>query len=347
MFFNRFWHHGFGFAVVLALQLFFLCAPKSGLAADPKIVEAAKKEGGEISIYATMRIDTTKQIWDLFEARYPFLKVKQYKADTDKMLDRVIMEYRAGKHLVDVLNFQGFHTQVLIERGIAGQYVSPEAKDYAAAFKDKNGFWTALYYVPLTINYNTQLIPVNDRPKDWPDLLNPRWKGKIAIEIDHLTWYAGMLKRYGQEKGKKFMQALAKQDLRVESGSSRGNALLAAGEFPIFNSRGHIAQMFKRKGAPVDWVRNPDPLVVQLATVQMAKNAPHPNSAKLLIDFWLSEPAAQIMARENRLPGRRGVPGLDPAFKEIDVDKIIPLSMEELRANYKKHLEEYRSFFGT
>jgi ABC-type Fe3+ transport system substrate-binding protein len=81
--------------------------------------------------------------------------------------------------------------------------------------------------------------------------------------------------------------------------------------------------------------------------VQIAKNAPHPNSARLLIDFWLSEPAAQIMARENRLPGRRGVPGLDPAFKEIDVDKIIPLSMEELRANYKKHLEEYRSFFGT
>jgi iron(III) transport system substrate-binding protein len=235
---------------------------------------------------------------------------------------------------------------VLIERGIAGQYLSPEAQDYAAAFKDKNGFWTALYYIPLTINFNTQLIPAKDRPRDWPDLLNPRWKGRISIEMDHLTWYAGMLKRYG-EKGKKFMQALAMQAPRVEGGSSRGNALLAAGEFPIFISRGHIAQIFKRKGAPVDWVKNPDPLVVQLATVQIAKNAPHPNSARLLIDFWLSEAAAQIMAKEDRLPGRRGVPGLDPAFKEIDVDRIVPLTMEELRANYKKHLEEYRSFFGS
>jgi hypothetical protein len=51
-----------------------------------------------------MRIDTSKQLWDLIEARYPFLRVKQYKADTEKMRQRVLTEYRARKRLVDVLN---------------------------------------------------------------------------------------------------------------------------------------------------------------------------------------------------------------------------------------------------
>jgi ABC-type Fe3+ transport system substrate-binding protein len=85
---------------------------------------------------------------------------------------------------------------------------------------------------------------------------------------------------------------------------------------------------------------------VQLATIMLAKNAPNMNSAKLLIDFWLSEPIASLMAKHDRIPSRSGSEGVDPVYKEIDVDKILPLSVEELRANYKNHLEEFRSYFG-
>ena len=103
--------------------------------------------------------------------------------------------------------------------------------------------------------------------------------------------------------------------------------------------------MFK-KGRAGGMDQNPDPLVVQPATIQMAKYAPHPNSAKLLIDFMLSETVADVLAKENRLPGRSNVSGLDPAFKEINADKIFPLSMEEVQVNYKKYLDEFRNYFG-
>ena len=313
---------------------------------DPKIVEAAKKEGGEIEAYVTLRTDTAQFIWKMFEARYPFLRVKQYKADSDKMLQKLATEYRAKKYLVDVLNFGGgFHTQVLIEHGIAGAYLSPETKNFAPAFKEKSGLWTTLYYNPLTIVYNTKLLAPNERPKEWFDLLHPRFKGRLAIEQEQVTWYAGMLKRFGVDKGKQFMQGLAKQDPRPEQ-SSRGNALLAAGEFAAYIGRGHVAEMFKKKGAPVDWIKNPDPLVVQPATVQIAKHPPHPNSAKLLIDFLLSEQVAELLAKEQRLPGRSNAAGLDPAFKEINAEKILPLSIEEVQANFRKYLEEYRTYFG-
>jgi iron(III) transport system substrate-binding protein len=323
-------------------------APGNSLAEDrqTKMAELAKGEGGEIMAYAAMRIDTTKKIWDAFQAKYPFLTVKQYKADTNKMLERVLTEYRAEKYLVDVLDFSGFHTEVLLERGIADRYVSPESEHFKPIFKGKDGAWTAIYYYPLTISYNTNLVPLNERPKNWPDLLDPKWKGRIGMEPDHLTWYGGILKRYGEENGKKFMRDLAKQEPRLVR-SSRGNALLSAGEFAIFIGRGHTAQIFKNKGAPIDWVKDPDPLVVQMATLQLAKNAPHPNSGKLLIDFWLSEEVAQIMAKDDRIPARSGVKGLDPAYSQIPVDKILPMPMEELLSNYKKHLQEFRSFFGA
>jgi iron(III) transport system substrate-binding protein len=315
-------------------------------ASDPKVIEAAKKEGGEIEAYVTLRTDTGRRVWDLFEGKYPFLRVKQYKADSEKMLQRLLTEYRAKKYLVDFLNFGGgFQTQVLIEQGIAGSYISPETKYFAPAFKDKNGLWTTLYYNPMTIVYNTKLIPANERPKDWADLLNPRLKGKMAMEQEQVTWYAGIMKRFGEEKAKHYFQALSKQEFRIEA-SGRGNALLAAGEFAAYVGRGHVAEMFKKKGAPVEWIKNPDPLVVQPATIQMAKYAPHPNSAKLLIDFMLSETVADVLAKENRLPGRSNVSGLDPAFKEINADKIFPLSMEEVQVNYKKYLDEFRNYFG-
>lgn len=329
------------------LSGFALCAVRATAgASDPAIIEAAKKEGGEIEAYVTLRTDTAQMIWKLFEAKYPFLKVKQYKADSDKMLQRLVTEYRAKKYLVDVLNFGGgFHTQVLIEQGIAGPYLSPETKYFAPAFKDKNGLWTTLYYNPMTFIYNTQLIPPNERPKEWSDLLNPKLKGKLAIEQEQVTWYAGMMKRFGAEKGKQFMQSLSRQEPRSEA-SARGNALLAAGEFAAYIGRGHAAEILKKKGAPVEWIKNPDPLVVQPATLQLAKNPPHPNSARLLIDFMLSDQVAEVLARENRLPGRSDAKGLDPVFKEIHADKILPLSMEEVQTNYKKYLDEFRNYFG-
>ena len=192
----------FSWLFALLLSLISFVNDGGAQASDPKIVEAAKKEGGEIEAYVTLRTDTAQFIWKMFEAKYPFLKVKQYKADSDKMLQRLATEYRAKKYLVDVLNFGGgFHTQVLIEHGIAGAYLSPETKFFAPAFKEKSGLWTTLYYNPLTLVYNTKLLAPNERPKDWVDLLHPRYKGRLAIEHEQVTWYAGMLKRYGARKG--------------------------------------------------------------------------------------------------------------------------------------------------
>ena len=68
--------------------------------------------------------------------------------------------------------------------------------------------------------------------------------------------------------------------------------------------------------------------------------------AKLLMDFLLSDMVPGILAKENRLPGRANAAGLDPAFKAINADKIFPLSMEEVQANYKRYLEEFRNYFG-
>ena len=84
------------FSRSLAILLLLISSVNDGRAqaTDPKVVEAAKKEGGEIEAYVTLRTDTAQYIWKMFEAKYPFLRVKQYKADSDKMLQRLATEDR-------------------------------------------------------------------------------------------------------------------------------------------------------------------------------------------------------------------------------------------------------------
>ena len=149
------------------------------------------------------------------------------------------------------------------------------------------------------------------------------------------------MKRFGAEKGRQYMQALAKQEPRTEA-SARGNALLAAGEFAAYIGRGHAAEILKKKGAPVEWIKNPDPLVVQPATVQIAKNPPHPNSAKLLIDFMLSDQAAEVLAKENRFRDAAMLRGLTRSLERSTRKRFCRCrwkSCREITRNIWKSLE--------
>ncbi len=316
--------------------------------ADPQLAEAARKEGGDILVYSTIRLDETKIFWDRLKSKYPFIKVVQYRAGSNGMVERVMAEYRARKYLPDVITVgDDFLLTVLTGAGIMGRYDSPQAKNFASMFRDPEGRWTAMFIVPLTIAYNTKLVPAKEAPKSWRDLLSPKWKGKVAMESDHIVWYAGMLKALGNEKGRQFMNALSKQDIRLATGSSVGMNLLAAGEFPIFITRANQTEIFKTRGAPVDWVKDPEPLLSQFHAVGIARNPPHPNSAKLLVDFLLSDEAAEIIGRSQRVPSRRGLKEqLSPGFREINMDKMIPPQREDLKANYKKYLEEFQELFG-
>jgi iron(III) transport system substrate-binding protein len=317
--------------------------------ADPKLVEAARKEGGEILVYSTIRLDETKLFWDRLKSKYPFVEVNQYRAGTNGMVERVLAEYKAGKYLPDLLTIgDDFLLTVLTDAGVLGHYDSPQTKNFAPMFSDAQGRWTAFFIVPLTIAYNTRLVPVNEAPKSWHDLLNPKWKGKIAMESDHLVWYAGMLKVLGKEKGREYMSALSKQNIRLVAGASIGMNLLAAGEFPIFSTRANQTEIFKMRGAPVDWVKDPGPLLSQSHAAGIARNPPHPNSARLLLDFLLSEESAEIVAKSQRLPSRRGLKKeqLSPGFREINMDKMVPPQREDLKANQRKYLEEFQNLFG-
>ena len=273
--------------------------------------DAAAKEG-EVVWYTAMNTADGDAIRKRFDRKHPGVKLTILRQPGEKIRNRILAEAQAGRHFWDVVSFNHLDMDALDRHELLAAYVSPEtASGYPADALDPRGHWAGIYVRQFVVGYNTQSVPSADAPKDWDDLLQPRWKGKLAIDENEVEWYAGMCDYLGPQRSDTFMRALAKQSPQMRRGHSLLSKLLVAGDFPL--ALVHAAEMedAKRAGAPVDWVRTLDPIVTSPSQVAIAAKAPHPNAARALEDFLLSAEGQRILAERGRVPVRSDV-GADP-----------------------------------
>ena len=145
--------------------------------------EGARKEGS-VTVYGVLNADEHGPITAGFTKKYPFVSVDFLRGAAAKNFERAAMEKRAGKVRGDI--FIGATLEMIIARreGIFAPYRSPEAQAYPGAFKDPDGYWISMGMGINVIAYNSSLLPEAEAPKGYPDLINPKWKGKIGIDLE-------------------------------------------------------------------------------------------------------------------------------------------------------------------
>ncbi len=319
-----------GFTFVLAMVL--LC-PRAQ-AADSALYEAAKKEG-EVVWYTSLIVNqAVRPLVAAFNKKYPGIEVEYSRADSGPNAIKVIDEARAGKVVGDV--FDGIATAPpLLKAGLVAQFVPASADQYPLALRDPDGRWNALVVYFLAPGINTQLVG-KDEIKSAADLLDPKWKGKIAWSTDpwsgSAVYVGSVLQTMGEDKGMAFLRALAKQDIvNVEATDRAILDQVILGQYAIalsiFN---HHAQISAQKGAPVAWLKV-EPISAPFHSIGLVNNAPHPNAGKLLIDFLLSPQGQQTFADAGYLPAMPSVPaktpGLKPEAGGFSADFISPATM--------------------
>jgi len=151
------------------------------------VLEGAKKEGSVVW-YGTINVTDGRKVIDAFEKKYPFLKVNFYRAGSQPLLNRLAAEYRSGSYLADVTETNILESYFFQKKGLFQIYHSPEAKFFPAEFKDANGFWIADYLNYYVIAYNTRLVSRSNAPRQYEDLLHPRWKGQFGLKDDTIRW---------------------------------------------------------------------------------------------------------------------------------------------------------------
>jgi iron(III) transport system substrate-binding protein len=326
---------------LVLLIVLFAIASYARAQSEAELVAGAKKET-KVVFWSSMRIEDSRALAAGFEARYPFIKVDIFRAGGEQIVNRAIAEHLAGKTTYDVLN--AFALKVLQNKGLLQPYAAPEATHYPTGFKDPQNYWVSLYSGYNVIGYNTKLVSKADAPKNWDDLLHPRWKGKLGMDDEEYFWHAGMLKHWGEEKGRKYMEALSRQGLQFRNGHALLADLLSIGEFPaaVIVYPDHI-EMMKAKGQAVEWVKTSDPILVNLAPVGIAAKAPQPNAAKLLMNYSISKEGQEILQKARRASARHDVP---PVVPDMDPRKLKLAALDPDIPTNAEHVKDFRRAFG-
>ncbi len=310
-----------------------LAAPSEGTAAE--IMEGAKKEG-KFLFYTTSSLEVGKKMVDQFHAKYPFIHADVYRTGSQGMLTKVIAEAQSKKYFCDVVMTPGGEGLTLKRKGLYAKYLSPESKFFTDGFKDPEGYWTDAYTTLNAIVYNTKQVSPQEAPTAWTDLLNPKWKGKIGLDTKSFEWFAYMLKLMGQKNGLDFMEKLSAQNPKFYSSRTLMTHMVAAGEISMALVYREDVELLKDKGASVEWA-GIEPLIPSIHPIGIFAHAPHPNAAKLFIDFALSREGQETWVRQYRIPSR-------PDIKPLRVKKTLNILTPDFTiiSDYEKYGKPYR-----
>jgi iron(III) transport system substrate-binding protein len=310
------------------MEQFFADLNKLSPAERQKKLVAGAKQEGELMLYSSSGLEEVRAVTKHFAGKYPFVNTRFMRKGGSQLFDVAQLEFKAQKRIVDVY-WAGHSTLGPMLKGnkqMLARYLSPERTAIPEDYKDKEGFWTATRTSVAIFAYHSQRVPKDKVPKVFTDLLDPFWKGKLAVDTNPGRFTAIVVERMGWDKGKEFHQKLGQQDLRVHRGRTARMQLILAGEMlgSLDINADNIIEMQIQK-APLDYAMM-DPTLLSLTSVAMPSQSPHPHVATLFYDFIISKEGQELLAREKNVPAREDV--------EL-ADKTLGQRMKEARAQKK------------
>jgi iron(III) transport system substrate-binding protein len=331
--------------MTMVRQLFVLCVLLVLLVATASAatVEDAARAEAEVVLYSSLNNEQIVTLVEAFKKNYPSIKPSFYRATSERVLQRTATEAKAGRFAVDVVTAAGFQLQLMKELGLTQSFTPLDASAYDAGFKDPDGHWINVHSLLNSMAYNTQLVRPNEAPKKYEDLLAPRWKGRIGVNVQDPEWYVNLQRRWGKEKARSYLKALAAQQPGIRDGHNITAQLLAAGEFhAVTNTYAHIAARIKGQGGPVQYVFD-EPVITYVHPIALVKAAPHPNAGKLLISFILSVEGQRMLRDQGRIPGHRDVDPQVFSLRNVKLHASDPRFAKE----YGPAGEEMRAILGA
>jgi iron(III) transport system substrate-binding protein len=305
-------------------------SPQPTTSANWDDVVAAAKQEGSLQVYSAQSQAVVDHITAGFQKAYPDIKLNVFKTLGNTLVTRVQTEERAGQHVADIIEGapEGFAATEQ-SSGKINTKASPKSVAGLSTVAWENGIGAEDLIVP-TLIYNTNLVPADQAPKDWPDLLDPKWKGKISLyePIPNLTEiYEYWLETYGED----FLTQLHAQNPRLYSSGSQNDEAVASGAEAIgVTTINHAGDSIK-SGAPLKYVLPPKSAVTG-AGVYMTSTAPHPNAALVFLDFVMS-PTGQTAINGGGV-GASAVDGVEGSLPK----PVTPVTVNEdkVTANYTK-----------
>ena len=287
---------------------------------ETRLLERAKQEGTFV-YYTSLAPTESKPLADAFEKKYG-IKVDLWRSQSERIVQRVVSEARAGRHAVDVIATNGPEMEALAREQVLTPYFTPHAADLPPSSIPRHRLWLPDRLQFFVVGYNTNLVKREDLPKSLKGFLDPKWKGKLGIEAGDAEWMATLVKKWGDAEGIAFFRKLSEMRPDVRKGHPLLAQLIAAGEIPVcLTAYSANVETLKRKGAPIDYA--PIEAVARPQGIGISKNAPHPAAALLFADFVLSaEDGQKLYESMGRPPVNRKIKSRLTDFEHTYLDVV-------------------------
>jgi iron(III) transport system substrate-binding protein len=288
-----------------------------------KVVEAAKKEGKVVLYTANVGVRFHHDIGAAFEKRYG-IPVEILEARASELRERIRTEQAAGRHIGDV-SHNGATTSTLQARDGAFQPHGdlPALSSLQPTFK-VDGTRIPIFSIGYGMLVNTRLVPPGSEPRSWKDLLDPKWQGKIISDDMRALGGGSVLFFVTHDAfGRAFHEKLAEQKPVFTREIIESERRVARGEYPVWVPFA-LSNYRALKGLPVKAVVPVEGATYVNYEIAMLKNAPRPNAARLLMNFFLEKEAQLVYANGGYVPTTQGVTAsVPPEVRELIEVKLL------------------------
>jgi iron(III) transport system substrate-binding protein len=285
-----------------------------------KIVEAANKEG-KVTVSIPTSAELRKQFEAAFAAKFPAIELELNVGRGGTNINKIVEEHNAGVHSID-LHIGGTTSIItgLLGRNLleplAPAMVLSEVKEpknwwggHIWTDRAKKYVYSFTAYITETAWYNSTLV----KPEEivsYDDLLNPKWKGKIAI-LDPRTPGSGesTWAFLWKIKGEQFLTKLAAQDMLVGRNLRQLAEAVARGKSALSIGVSYYTYLpFVKSGLPVKpitTIKEGFYASTGSGNAALIKDAAHPNAAKVFVNWLLSKEGQTVFTKALGQPTRR------------------------------------------
>jgi len=296
--------------LIATLMSGLACAQSSNANAQLEALIRAAKAEGDMVAYSSQPQPINTRFAAGFKATYG-INISFVRLSSGPLLQRFATEAAAGAVPADILFFPTNGSNVFLEEAKKKGWLAPitasiipamASGEYPMKFmRETPAFPTPVVsIIPWAFGYNTQKIAAKDAPKDWRDLLDPKYKNQIirtdpSLSLGQMDPWRMLLARYGEG----YFDKLREQNPRTNAPEAVAAAqALAAGEGSILlMTTGAVIQAVKDKGAPVQAVTPDLTTGVEMGIYLVAKPK-HPNVARLAIHYALSRAGSKVQSSD-------------------------------------------------
>ncbi|ODU04421.1 MAG: hypothetical protein ABS81_10235 [Pseudonocardia sp. SCN 72-86] len=301
------------------------------LAAQLDMFHQAVKAAGqtEVVVYGS-GVGSMNEVWNAFQKRYPDVRVRTQDLVGAPLVTKLQQEAASNQHTADLINTAGSVHQQFFKAGYYAPLEKPAgvtSSDVGA--RELGGNCLAPFGTAFSMAFNPDKLPADQAPKAWSDLIDPKWKGKIALAdpgtINATTGTLAVLKANGVVDDA-WLTALMAQNLVVVPGAEQVNGTLVSGQAQIALTSLQNVANDKAKGASLDFLfpyGGGSYLNGQVSCLM--KTAPHPEAAKLLHAWMFTPEAQEAAARQGSYPfvagsaAPSGLPSIDQVPNLVSV----------------------------